>query len=397
MSRNKALAWILKWLVIASLLLPWIGTGYSYISLSLIVGMGFFVGEFPRPKLPLVLYFTPLALAIAWVYGAVMGLAHGHPLNHIFRNFAGLAFYLIFYVLCGFHVSNKKIVEYLYSSSIFVLFYDGYLLISEMASGDLFLIVATSISDYRVKYDPAVLYFLPFVFSALVLKFGSFNLISSNKLFLNHMIRSPLIGAFIFVFIFLSMSKGFIAALLIIFAFASIYGFANILVNIKIRIYFAVFLLLTIIFIYVYNDLLQLIIGSFDSNESSNSIRSEQFNYIRSELSFLGKGFGAPLVSGYARNEETPYGFELSYFNLIHKLGFIAFVVLFSYLLVILYSIKFLFDRRRLWSGIFLLGMMAYLIPGYGNPIILSPNFVLIHCLCMVFIFNDISEKNKEG
>ena len=61
----------------------------------------------------------------------------------------------------------------------------------------------------------------------------------------------------------------------------------------------------------------------FTSNQS-NVIRSRQSTYLLDEFynhPVLGKGFGATLSSGFTRSKESPYSFELSYFELLYKFG----------------------------------------------------------------------------
>ena len=49
------------------------------------------------------------------------------------------------------------------------------------------------------------------------------------------------------------------------------------------------------------------------------NIRTERASFLIREFSPFGNGLGSSLESGYAR-DNTGYGFELTYLNIIHKL-----------------------------------------------------------------------------
>jgi hypothetical protein len=112
-------------------------------------------------------------------------------------------------------------------------------------------------------------------------------------------------------------------------------------------------------------------------------------DYLINEITLAGSGLGSSLHSGYIRDYDSPYGFELTYLNLVHKLGFASIAIFLSYIVVIICALLSLMYKNKFWSGIFILGAMTYVILGYGNPVLLSPNFVLIHVMCIIIILNN--------
>lgn len=109
----------------------------------------------------------------------------------------------------------------------------------------------------------------------------------------------------------------------------------------------------------------------FSSNES-NFIRAEQANQLLYEFQnhfVFGKGFGSPLSTGYVR-AEIPYTFELSYYELLYKLGiagFSLFVIGLVFLLVYIMKVK----NKPLQRGLFA-SYMSFILLSTTNPYIVS-------------------------
>ena len=139
---------------------------------------------------------------------------------------------------------------------------------------------------------------------------------------------------------------------------------------------------------------MELITNSFSDQEGSNTVRAEQFGYIENELTFIGSGLGAVLRSGYIRSPEAPYGFELSFLNLVHKLGWACIPLFLSYFLPIGYGLKLIFCRREhdILAGAFIIGVIGFIIPGYGNPLLFASNIILFHCLGLLLVYQHSCE-----
>ena len=124
---------------------------------------------------------------------------------------------------------------------------------------------------------------------------------------------------------------------------------------------------------------------TFSNKEISNSLRATQSGYLIKEFSVLGAGLGTPLQSGYVR-DQTGYGFELTYLNIIHKLGLFS-VALFGYYFATLALLFYRIFHRKFLLGSFLsLGLMGYLIVGAGNPLLLSAAAVALHSLAVYIL-----------
>jgi hypothetical protein len=91
---------------------------------------------------------------------------------------------------------------------------------------------------------------------------------------------------------------------------------------------------------------------------------------------------GASLHSGYKR-DDMGYSFELNFENLIHKIGIFSIFIFGGYILTLVNIIKCYLKRKDLTFFALNIGLMLYLIPAYGNPILFSPTVVIIHCLVL--------------
>lgn len=399
MQLDKNLFVSIKYFITAALLLPWIGTEYSYLALLVVFFSAIFFSKLQKSKLKSIsskiLYGLPFLIFISWMYGVVVGLINNVPISHVFSNFFGLSVYLIFYALSGIGFDNKSIYKIILNAALVVLLYDGWLLAAGFIEGGVFSIIAESISDYRVKYDPAVLYFSPFILSFMIFVFGPSRLRISNMAFPFEIKNALLVMLFSVIFILLTMSKGIILVYVGFLLVSLIFAFSNLIFNFKATKAFLLLILFLVVFVVKYFDILIFVVNSFGKFEDSNAVRDLQFSYIFDEISFVGAGLGAPLRSGYYRSEDAPYGFELTYLNLMHKLGFMSGVLFFSYVLVIFQALRNIIYRHEFWMSVFVLGLMSYLVVGYGNPILIAPNFVLIHVLSMIILIN-CSNKNNE-
>ncbi|MNP29767.1 hypothetical protein D3C76_1228050 [compost metagenome] len=189
------------------------------------------------------------------------------------------------------------------------------------------------------------------------------------------------------------MSKGFILVFLLMFALVFLEGYFSVLRSLTIgkNLLVLTFLVLIVgVLLLLFTDVYNVILFSFSSGEGSNSIRNEQFGYLVSEWSFSGAGLGSSLVSGYQR-DETGYGFELTYINLINKLGLLSIPLFLSYASTVFFGFKFFFFDGKRVTGAWVLGLMAFLIPGAGNPLLLAPVFVFMHFIAIILIIAELS------
>ena len=83
------------------------------------------------------------------------------------------------------------------------------------------------------------------------------------------------------------------------------------------------------------------------------NIRTERASFLIREFSPFGNGLGSSLESGYAR-DNTGYGFELTYLNIIHKLGVFSMALFLYYLSTIILIVYRILHRKHLISSYFL-------------------------------------------
>lgn len=376
----------------ACLLSPFIDHRLGYIflgALALIGILNFHKIKWPHCEYSQLLFITPLLVFFSWIYGIFVGLINGNELEFIFSNFLGLAFYPAFYGLLASRLTFRQVVRSIFLAAVIYFAYGFWLLLEVMLSGEFLAGLASSISDFRILYHPAFLYMVPFISLGIFRSHGLF--CSRQGSLLRNSLPSWtgnnifLLGMLI-VFLFVPMSKGFFAIIisLLILRVLIFVNNTNILTLLT---------LLTLLLINLYYlvelPYLDLLINSFSTEESSNSVRSEQFEYLVDEFTFFGAGLGAVLHSGFIRTPEAPYGFELTFINLFHKLGWMCAPLLFSYFLPIFLSLKLLFTKLSYKEsfGAFILGLMAFIIPGYGNPLLLASNIVLFHCLGLFLVY----------
>lgn len=115
------------------------------------------------------------------------------------------------------------------------------------------------------------------------------------------------------------------------------------------------------------------------SNEDERSLQAPYLldSFLRSPV--LGNGFGT--YAGYARNEEKPWLYELTYHQLAMNLGLMGLLALFLtvglYLHLAIRNIRSKNNHSTLMSGL-LIGVISFFIAAYSNPYFGSFDFLLI-------------------
>jgi len=155
-----------------------------------------------------------------------------------------------------------------------------------------------------------------------------------------------------------------------------------------------VFLLLILVGMTVLNvqewgNLLERItsILDFSNDNLSNYIRFIQSRELINEFMnhpILGGGFGATLASGYARGL-MPYLFELSYLELLYKLGVVGMFLFLLALIMIL--IKFSKTKNESDRFFLVSAYLSFLIISVTNPYIVSSLGMFL--LSMLFVFTE--------
>lgn len=327
----------------------------------------------------------------SWLYGFLVGVVNENPTLSIIRNFAGMAVYSTYYLLTQIQFEKKRLIRVLFYSAIcnigFALLFGDW-----QSPADIFESTWDSAPEIvfgRKYYSIGVV-----VVFVLMGTIGIFYLTPkeiARKEFLlfgwsihRRVARFILFIVSIHVAVVMPGSKGFLLAFLFLVLSGPIAHFGKQILAARFgeRLYLWLgFLALVGILGYVENYH-SVIWRVFSGDESGNAIRYTQSEFIIEELTWSGRGLGAPLMSGYER-DELGYGFEVTYLNVLHKLGIVGCFVLFGYIYTLYRILMLLFNQRNLMNASVSLGAMSYLWPSMGNPLLFSPVASLLHCAAL--------------
>lgn len=323
-----------------------------------------------------------VCVIFSWGYGFLIGVINDNELNFIIRNFSGLLLYIFYFVFIRLNPS----INGLYFAVFFTFILQFLYLLLNFEIANLLNFPsqdAGSISDYRLNYSVGYIFAFP-IFSLCVYNFFFNEELKGFSKAAEKTLQSKIVFLGVCFLLFLAtMSKGFILAGFLIASYIFYYWLCFTQEK-KIRKFkILVFLCLIIIgFLYFKYDYVYLLISSFGLNESGNSIRNEQAFYLIREIDFFGNGLGSTLHSGYKRDDDG-YGFELTYLNIIHKLGVLAVPLFVLYIYTWFCIFKSISNKNTRGVGIFSLGCISYQVVGVGNPILLSPLCVALHIVSM--------------
>lgn len=337
-----------------------------------------------------IIYWLCFFIVLSWVIGVFVGVYNGVDWKYVFSNFFGLSLYvllpLFFIIKPELNVLVKvivfaTIVQFIYGL-IFV--FDKFYLNSGVYFDD-----GLSLSTLRSSYSIGYLVGFSVMFSVLAYKVFGLKSIqttlldSTSKILLK---SSTLLFISLFLVVVPAMSKGYLLVTVLIILFITLVIVYFAIIYSKISYGTVVFFLILIFsFSYILENYFDLILYTFSTSETSNNVRAEQAKYLINEFSFWGSGLGSSLDSGYKR-DETGYGFELTYLNIVHKLGVFSSFLFITYLLTVFLGLKNIFHNRYVLESFFALGLMAFLVVGAGNPILLSPLAVFFHMLAIYFL-----------
>ncbi|EKO3387399.1 hypothetical protein OMA36_003704 [Vibrio fluvialis] len=344
----------------------------------------------------------PALIFIVWLYGLILGLFNDNEPENVLRNFFGMSLYIVYYVFVIFSVSKKALFKTIFLSSVINIFYSliyfiSYWFLDGLSNQNIDYQGGMS-AIYRSYYSIGLLIHLPLI-SLILLYIFSDKKTCTLPFLKRRFTQITLLILLVFSLVVTTASKGFFLALVVLGFLLSLILSLRAVFSIKSHsgaVLFLITLLISIPVIISSTDLGDSISYSFSSSESSNSVRNIQREKILDEISVFGSGLGATLKSGYKR-DDSGYGFEVTYENLFHKLGVLSLVVMFIFILTCWMSSINIFKGKSLEYSVLSLGLMMYLIPSAGNPMLFSPIGVLMHCMAMYFLrpgnINDTTEK----
>jgi len=334
-----------------------------------------------------ILIWLWLLIVISWLIGVLIGIINGIDPSFVFRNFFGLVVYAIFPFMLIISPSLRSLIIMIFLAGIVQMCY-GFERIYFLLTNPTALHIGLSISDMRLIYNAGFIVIFPLLMVSMAYQLLPKYYFSNNYgIFVTRLSKSLIFTLLSVISLLVpAMSKGYIltTAFLIIFIM-----FISILYAIEAgRIHKNIMILLIFLVFTLYmlpNSFYELIINSYSIEEASNSIRFEQFEYLVSDLTFLGNGLGASLSSGYVR-DSSGYGFELTYLNIVHKLGMFSVFLFLSYLITLLVAFSRISKKIYVYESFFVIGLMGYLVVGAGNPLLLSPCAVVLHCIAMYIL-----------
>jgi hypothetical protein len=315
--------------------------------------------------------FFPILLILCWIYGVVLGLFYGN--DFVFVNNIGILFFTTFYF---FSITTLKPLDFFkiffYSSIVSILSY--FYSIPNLYSS-LYIFFINFVVGDRFSYN--ILGIFPFLLFPIIVYNIFFNRVQ-NLLIKSTFINFILFFVLLFIAFFLVASKGIYLFIIGVFLSLFLTNFKNFKLIYYILIFITIFFLV--------NNFDQITI--FGNQDVSNENRYKQFDAVISELTIFGKGWGAKFVSNDLDRDENGYSIELSYLNLIHKIGFLSILFFIFYLFNFLKIFQLLkSDKVRLKeTGLLCLGLTCYLFTSLGNPSLFAPIFVFLNCILLIII-----------
>lgn len=346
--------------------------------------------------------FVPFVFLLAWFYGAIVGLANGNAIQYVFSNFIGFITFFSYYLILRANLSRNSALQLLVLSGVIVIaknwivvllfFVFNFDIYNEPLSHVLFgeYVGGSSTGQIRMLSTAQLVALPVLALSVARLSLG----VKKTSCELNGLLGiasfTSAILAFIFsayVVVFMPASKGFVLASMVLIGLILLLLKERRLrsFNLK-KLWIAALLLLSlggVLFASGYSNIIESI---FAKEDEGNITRYIQLYDLIEDIIPLGQGLGA-VVPGNIRDEDRPYGFELSYINVIHKLGVVSVVIFFAYAFSLWKVVVSLNNRNLNWQySAAALGGVCYIFPGIGNPIISSPQLILMHCISLYLI-----------
>ncbi len=350
--------------------------------------------------------FAPVLMLLVWFYGLLLGFFRQNVTEYVINNFAGMTVYLLYFLLIPYKNQSLRIIKILVTASLIVsgftiIFFILYFVIgvdwSFISNNPLFgnlMLSGSSTGQKRVFFTGQAVIFTLFTLSLYRILNGKkfLSSLESDSIFKKRSINFTLFFISIISLFFLTASKGNLLGGIIIFILLPIVTLKlseitsqkrkNILKNLLI--YLLVFgVLAGVLLITGYSNIVSVM---FDKNDVANVDRYDQLGYLLKDLKIFGNGLGS-VITGFTRNEDKPYGFELIYMNIIHKFGIFSIIIIGVYIYTLFKIIKlFRKDHLDIRIPLSALGCMGFLFPAFGNPLLFSPQAVILHCVALYFI-----------
>lgn len=368
---------------------------FSYILCAVIFLISVLVNkkmQIPKNKYELI----PLILSLSYVYGVILGFYYGNRTVDVFTNFGGLFLFFSLYYFGIYKFTLHRIVKV----STFIVLVNiveilTYIVIAnvlgedgarELASKYMLDGLANLTGDGDSRYfitNSAWVFIFLFLFLHS-LKSGETKYIRKlgvlprniNSLLL-FVLSIAIVILLSYLLLVITDSKGFqLAAFMgiIVLLLGDVYE------NPVRNLLFIIFVS-SILFLFISmqsSDVLKPLTNIYSPDASGNEIRYEQIGIVLERLSFIGNGLGADFGS-YTRTLDgtASYGIELTYLNLVDKLGVVGVLITGIYFFIFYKFSSYVLLKKDKFVGIFGLGLVAFIWPSIGNPMLLSVSYVI--------------------
>jgi hypothetical protein len=359
-----------------------------------------------------------IVMSVLWAYGCILGLVEGHPTGHVVRNFFGLACFLPALLSASIVLGESGIARLAVRSGQLAL---ALLVVLRIGSVfDLvplelfqFLGVPVGLSDFGLRiYSFGA--FLIFGWQAVV-ALRLYQAIDAHEgwLAVRQAARLTLIVAGTW---FVTESKGVLLGsiavlgvpLLLQFRWATHVRYAAVgavITGLQLQVikpgttYVAIHWLglqpSAIMAAVVEkarlaaaergeplaaDDALNSINTIFAAESLGNMERYAQARELLRDVVPFGHGLGAPITSGFSRSAAYPYGFELSFLNVVHKLGVVS-LLYFAFLFYC--GFRILTSSTPIVERAAALGLLGYTFPSIGNPVLFAVQAVFLHMIAV--------------
>ena len=349
------------------------------------------------------IWLWPLIIA-SWLIGIFIGLVNNVDPSFVFRNFLGLLVYMIFPVMLIVSPSLKSLISMIFIAGMVQMFY-GFVQSYEFMINPAAFYTGLSFTDMRSVYNTGSIVVFPLFTVGAAYQLLPKNYFSDDRGRSENygQMVSILSKSFIFTFLTLiaivvpSMSKGFILATATLFLSVVLFLIRYSLKAGRIHKNIVMLLVFLVLLLYLLpSEFYNTIIYSYSLEEESNSVKSEQYKYLIAELTFWGNGLGSSLHSGHAASTKS-YAFELTYLNIVHKLGVFSIFLFLSYVITLTVASIRIIKRVYVFESFFVIGLMGYLIVGIGNPILLDSGAVVLHCIAIYILTKPFLRPLKEN
>lgn len=368
-----------------------LSTGVYYAFFAVFVGL-FVVYVFSRMKLVKLQKVDLIALSfiLVWIYGIIIGLIRGNEKQYIFANFAGLVCYFMYFIFVNYKIDKNRLIKFVLLaglllsllSSIGMLSYQTGIRVPSFLSGNI-----TFSSTGQVRIYTAT---LPVAFSLLGVSF--YQILYSNKDFSFLNLHKKKYAYLLFIISFFSIfivtaSKGFTLGGVSIIFIIFLFSYGSQITRKKIHISFVLFIILLLFGIITFNQLgyFNILTEMFSTEDIANIARYTQLDYIIDDITFWGNGLGS-IVPGFISNRESPYGYELIYFNIIHKFGIFSIILFFNWIYMFIYLFRKCWNNKNTVNNVIMLSSLGYLFTSIGNPIVFHPSLVMLNAITLYHI-----------